>query len=71
MLFRDAQKAFRKTGVLIVQEAPHTEQIVNMMSEGINQALMMKDNQMTVQQNKNNLVQHLAEMQEMIQNMQN
>eukprot|EP00957_Ditylum_brightwellii_P017894 1347712-Ditylum_brightwellii.AAC.1 len=71
MHFCDAQKIFRKTGVLTVQEALHTEQIVNMVSEGINQALMMKDNQITVQQNKSNLVQRLAEMQEMIQNMQN
>jgi hypothetical protein len=58
--FWDAQKALRKTGALMVQKALHTEQIVNMVSEGINQALIMKDNQITVQQNKSNLVQQLA-----------
>ena len=68
--FCDAQKALKKTGALTVQEILHTEQIVNMVTEGINQALMMKDNQITVQQTKSNLVQQLAEMQEMIQNMQ-
>eukprot|EP00957_Ditylum_brightwellii_P079839 6071603-Ditylum_brightwellii.AAC.1 len=71
MHFRDAQKALRKTGALMVQEAIHTKQIVNMVSEGINQDLMMKYNQNTVQQDKSNLVQQLAEMQEVIQNMQN
>eukprot|EP00957_Ditylum_brightwellii_P061484 4666601-Ditylum_brightwellii.AAC.1 len=52
--FRDAQKELRKTGVLMVQEALHTEQIVSMVSEGINQALVMRDNQIPVQQDESN-----------------
>eukprot|EP00957_Ditylum_brightwellii_P071396 5427941-Ditylum_brightwellii.AAC.1 len=55
----------------MVQEALHTDQIVNMVSEGINQALMMKDNQNKVQQEESSLVQQLAKMPKLIQNMQN
>eukprot|EP00957_Ditylum_brightwellii_P153082 11652683-Ditylum_brightwellii.AAC.1 len=61
--FCEAQKALRKTGVLTVQEALHTDQIVNMAPEGINQALMMNDNKNKLQQEESSLVQQLAEMQ--------
>eukprot|EP00957_Ditylum_brightwellii_P151954 11571062-Ditylum_brightwellii.AAC.1 len=71
MASNNETKVLRKTGALMVQEALHTEQIVYMVLEYTNQALMMKDNQNTVQQDKSSLVQQLAEMRERIQNMQN
>eukprot|EP00957_Ditylum_brightwellii_P103969 7921723-Ditylum_brightwellii.AAC.2 len=54
--FCDAQAALRKSGALTVQEALHTDQIVKMVSGGINQALMMTNSQNKVQQEESSLV---------------
>eukprot|EP00957_Ditylum_brightwellii_P180035 13714769-Ditylum_brightwellii.AAC.1 len=41
--FRDTQKALRKTGALTVQEGMNQEEIVNMIAEGIQHAINLKE----------------------------
>eukprot|EP00957_Ditylum_brightwellii_P093119 7089267-Ditylum_brightwellii.AAC.1 len=63
-----AQKALSKTGALTIQDSMNIDQIVNTVSEGINQALMMKDNhQQETSQEEISLVQQLPEMHKLIQ----
>eukprot|EP00957_Ditylum_brightwellii_P122183 9317488-Ditylum_brightwellii.AAC.1 len=69
--FCDAQKALRNIGALTIQDGMNTDQIVNILSEGIHQALMMKDNhQQETSQEDSSLVQQLIEVRKLIESMQ-
>eukprot|EP00957_Ditylum_brightwellii_P151061 11503154-Ditylum_brightwellii.AAC.1 len=67
--FRDAQKALRKTGAITVQKGMNQEQMVNMIAEGIQQAISLKDQKEQQDQAENmvsaeekSLQQELADM---------